>query len=40
MFDAAELAGRFEIDVRSTSFWRLSLDVVRDDINRFENLTK
>ena len=40
MFDAAELAGRFEIDVHSTSFWRLSLDVVRDDINRFENLVK
>ena len=38
MFDAAELAGRFEIDIRSTGFWRLSLDVVRDNINRFETL--
>jgi pepF/M3 family oligoendopeptidase len=36
--DAATLAARFEIDVRSADFWRSSLDVVRADIERFEQL--
>jgi oligoendopeptidase F len=38
MADAAELAGRFGIDTRSVAFWRSSLDVVREDIGRFESL--
>jgi oligoendopeptidase F len=36
--DAADLAGRFGIDIRSVDFWRSSLDVVRGDIKRFEAL--
>ena len=36
--DAAELGARFGIDVRSADFWRSSLDVIRDDIARFEQL--
>jgi oligoendopeptidase F len=36
--DAADLAGRFGIDIRSVDFWRSSLDVVRKDIERFEAL--
>jgi pepF/M3 family oligoendopeptidase len=36
--DAAELAGRFGIDIRSAEFWRASLDVIRRDIERFEAL--
>jgi oligoendopeptidase F len=35
MADAAELAGRFDIDVRSTTFWQSSLNVIREDIDRF-----
>jgi len=38
MHDAAELADRFGIDIRSPDFWRSSLDVVRTDIDRFEAL--
>ncbi len=38
MGDAAELAARFGIDTRSKDFWRASLDVVREDIARFEKL--
>ena len=38
MDNAAELAGRFGIDIRSPDFWRSSLDVVRADIDRFEAL--
>ena len=37
--DAAELAGRFGIDIRTPEFWRASLDVVRADVERFEELT-
>jgi oligoendopeptidase F len=37
--DAATLAARFDIDVRSTTFWRSSLDMVRKDIDLFEGLT-
>ncbi len=36
--DAATLAARFDIDVRSPGFWRSSLDVIRSDIERFESL--
>lgn len=40
MAEAAELAARFDIDVRSPQFWRDSLDVVREDIDRFERLVE
>ncbi len=36
--DAATLAARFGIDTRSADFWRSSLDIVRADINHFEEL--
>src|SRR4029078_6163171 len=36
--DAAGLAGRFGIDVRSTAFWASSLDVLRARIDTFEQL--
>ena len=36
--DAAELAARFDIDLRAPAFWRASLDVVRADVVRFEEL--
>jgi pepF/M3 family oligoendopeptidase len=36
--DAATLAGRFGIDLRSESFWQASLDVIRGEIARFEGL--
>ncbi len=36
--DAANLANRFEIDIRTPAFWRSSLDVIRADIDRFEEL--
>ncbi len=38
--DAATLAGQFGIDIRSADFWRSSLDIVRGDIAKFEELTK
>ncbi len=38
--DAATLAARFGIDIHSTDFWRSSLDIVRQDIARFEQLTQ
>src|SRR5579875_4186210 len=38
--DAATLAARFGIDIRSTDFWRSSLDIVRGDIERFEELVQ
>ncbi len=38
--DAATLAARFGIDIRSTAFWRASLDIVRKDIALFEELTR
>ncbi|MDP9365531.1 MAG: M3 family oligoendopeptidase [Chloroflexota bacterium] len=37
--DAAELAARFGVDVRVPAFWRASLDVVRADVARFEELS-
>ncbi|MCC6792666.1 MAG: M3 family oligoendopeptidase [Thermomicrobiales bacterium] len=36
--DAAELAGRFGLDLRSTGFWQSSLDIVRADIQRYVEL--
>ncbi len=36
--DAATLAERFNIDIRTTDFWRASLSLVRADIDRFEQL--
>jgi oligoendopeptidase F len=38
MDDAPTLAERFGIDVRSTDFWTASLDLIRSDIDRFEEL--
>ncbi|MGH2531439.1 MAG: M3 family oligoendopeptidase [Thermomicrobiales bacterium] len=40
MADAAGLASRFGIDIRAPEFWISSLDVVRADIDRFEELAK
>lgn len=39
MADAATLAARFEIDLRSEEFWRASLDIIKSDIERFEALS-
>jgi pepF/M3 family oligoendopeptidase len=36
--DAATLAARFGIDIRSTDFWRASFDIIRQDIDLFETL--
>lgn len=36
--DAATLAERFGIDLRDEAFWTASLDVIRADITRFEQL--
>src|SRR5579863_1652859 len=38
--DAAALAVQFGIDIRSVDFWRSSLDIVREYITRFEELTR
>ncbi|MFP3854044.1 MAG: M3 family oligoendopeptidase [Anaerolineales bacterium] len=38
MDDAASLAKRFGIDIQTPDFWRSSLDVIREDIDRFEAL--
>lgn len=38
MGDAAELSARFGIDIRTPDFWRASLDLIREDIDRFEQL--
>ena len=39
LHSAAELAARFGIDVRTSGFWRASLDVIREQIRQFERLT-
>lgn len=39
MANATDLTKRFGIDIQSVDFWRSSLDVIRDDINRFEQLS-
>jgi pepF/M3 family oligoendopeptidase len=36
--DAATLAQRFGIDIRDGAFWRASLDLIRADVARFEEL--
>lgn len=36
--DAATLAMRFNIDIRATTFWRGSFDVIRSDVEHFERL--
>jgi oligoendopeptidase F len=36
--DAADLAARFDIDLRDRAFWWSSLAVIRDDIDRLEEL--
>src|SRR5205823_9766461 len=36
--DAAGLASRFGIDIRTQEFWRSSLDIIRADIEQFEAL--
>jgi oligoendopeptidase F len=33
--DAATLAARFGIDIRTPDFWRSSFDIIRGDIDRF-----
>jgi oligoendopeptidase F len=38
MADAATLANEFGINIRQPDFWRSSLDIVRDDVDRFERL--
>jgi oligoendopeptidase F len=38
--DAADLAGRFGIDLRQPDFWQASLDVIRRDIDHFEALVQ
>jgi len=38
--DAATLAAQFGIDIRSADFWRASLNIIRGDIDRFEELTR
>ena len=36
--DAATLAARFGIDIRTPAFWRSSLDIIRADIDKFDGL--
>lgn len=36
--DAATLAARFDIDIRSKAFWTASLDVIRQDVDAFVQL--
>ncbi|MEO5952680.1 MAG: M3 family oligoendopeptidase, partial [Chloroflexia bacterium] len=36
--DAATLAARFGIDIRTSDFWRASFDIIRADIDKFEEL--
>jgi oligoendopeptidase F len=36
--DAAELAARFEIDIRSVEFWEDSLQVIKQRISRYQEL--
>jgi oligoendopeptidase F len=36
--DAATLANRFGIDIRTPDFWRASLAIIGDDVERFEAL--
>ncbi len=36
--DAATLAARFGIDIRTPAFWRSSFDIIRGDVDHFEQL--
>ena len=38
--DAATLAARFGIDIRTPDFWRGSLDVIRQDVAKFEAIVE
>jgi oligoendopeptidase F len=38
MADAATLAARFGIDLRSEAFWESSLDIIRRDVDTFETI--
>ena len=40
MDDAATLAARFGIDVRSPDFWQGSLELIAEDVKRFQSLVK
>lgn len=40
LFDVATLAARFGIDVHSATFWHSSLDMVRQQIDLFEDLVR
>jgi pepF/M3 family oligoendopeptidase len=40
MADVATLAARFDIDVHAETFWTTSLDALRQDVARFEELTQ
>jgi oligoendopeptidase F len=33
--DVADLAGRFDLDIRREQFWKSSLDMIRRDIDTF-----
>ncbi len=37
--DAATLASRFDIDIRSPEFWHASLEIIGQDVERFEAVT-
>jgi oligoendopeptidase F len=39
MADAAELAREFGFDIRTPAFWRGSFEVIRADIDQFEQLS-
>jgi oligoendopeptidase F len=38
MGNAADLAARFGINIRTPDFWEASLDVLRADVDKFEQL--
>ena len=40
MADVATLAARFDIDVHAEAFWTGSLDIIRQDVAHFEELTQ
>lgn len=40
MEETADLADRFGFDIRTTDFWRSSLDVIKSDIDQFESLVE
>ena len=40
MREANELAADFGIDLRDPAFWRASLDTFRDDVERYETLSR